>query len=125
MSSIFFDHLIEIDYLTSYIDEISSSDDEKVDLWNLVDEFINQRIISSILTQLDEDAHQEFMDIFLERPYDVRIIDFLNEKMEASVEDLIALDMQSIMTDLDEMFEIQTKRLSTRSKTTRKLKKKK
>src|SRR3989344_7569632 len=108
MSKVFFDHLIEIDSLKVHIENIVNDNEEKVDLWNLVDEYINNKIIGAILSELNEEVHEEFISMFLERPYDLVIIDYLNERLETPVQDLIGVRMVNIVQELNDIFGIES-----------------
>lgn len=108
MSKIFFDHLISIEEVGVYIDGVSTSHEEKEELWNLVDEFVNHKIISSILSELDEASHDEFLNMFLDRPYDVGIIDYLNEKLTFPLESLVSDKMKMIISELYVTLEIRS-----------------
>lgn len=107
MSKIFFDYLIEIDEVKLHIDKVATSHEEKEDLWNLVDEFVTHRIISSILSELDETVHNEFLCMFLDKPYGMEIVDYLNEKLPLPFENLINDKMRQIVSELCETLEIQ------------------
>ena len=107
MSKIFFDHLIEIEEIQLYIDKTATSHEEKEDLWNLVDEFVNHKVISSILSKLDAALHDEFLCMFLDKPYDMEIINYLNEKLPVPFESLLESRMNLIICELYETFELQ------------------
>lgn len=107
MSKIFFDHLIEVEEIKLYIDRVTQTHDEKEDLWNLVDEYINHRIISSILSGLDEGSHEEFLSMFLEKPYDPGIINYLDTRLTVTLDELVDKNLQEIINELNEILEIQ------------------
>ncbi len=108
MSRIFFDHLVEVEEVKVYIDKITETHEEKEDLWNLVDEFINHQIISTILSELDETLHEEFLSMFLEKPYDMEIVNYLNQKLPFPLENLINEKMGLIINELCETLETPT-----------------
>ncbi len=107
MSKIFYDHLIEIEIVKLHIDKVTTTHEEKEDLWNLVDEFVNHKIISSILSELDETSQDEFLSMFFDKPYDTEIINYLNEKLPLPLENLITGKMKLIINELCETLEIQ------------------
>jgi hypothetical protein len=109
MSRIFFDELIEVDEIKMYLDNVVSSFEEKEDLWNLVDEFINRKIIYTILEALNDEYHDEFMTMFLEKPYSNEIVNYLNAKLNLSLEELIQRRHDEIINDLFTVLEIQVK----------------
>lgn len=110
MGNIFFDNLIEIEQVKIYIDRVTQTHDEKEDLWMLVDEYINRKIVSAILSELDETSQEEFLSMFLSKPYDNSIKDYLNSKLENPLEYLIGLNIENIVKELDELFEIQPRK---------------
>ena len=107
MGRIFFDNLIEIEQVEIYIDRVVETHEEKEDLWELVDEYINRKIVSSILSQLDENSQEEFLSMFLTKPYDSGIKDYLDSKLDDPLEYLIGLSTENIVKELEELFEIQ------------------
>ena len=123
MSRIFFDHLIEIEEIKIYINGIAESHEEREDLWALIDEFINHKIVASILSELDETFHDEFLSMFLDKPYDNGIVNYLNEKLPLPLENLINDKMVLIVSELCETLEAPRpaqKNLKTVKKKTRK-----
>jgi hypothetical protein len=106
MSKIFFDHLIELEDVKSYIDSATENFEEKEDLWNLVDEFINHKVLITILSNLDNEYHDEFLLMFLDRPYDVGIIDYLDDRLTCPLCELISETRSKISEELEEIFEI-------------------
>jgi len=108
MSKLFFDHFIEIENISIHISGISESMEEKVDLWNLIDEYINNRIIYLILNELEDEHHDGFLEMFLDKPFDENIIGFLDERLPRSFESLITENLPLITSDLIEILEIQS-----------------
>lgn len=114
MSKIFFDHYVEIEDIKIFIDEVAQTHEEKEDLWNLVDEYINHKIISSILTKLDDQSQEEFLKMFFDKPYDSGIISYLDSKLGVAVGDVINLKIEEIKNDLKGIFEISEKKNSAK-----------
>jgi len=110
MSKIFFDHLIELEDIKSYIEDVSENFEEKEDLWNLVDEFINHKVLITILTNLDTEYHDEFLLMFLDRPYDTGIIDYLDDRLPCPLCELIIETRSKVNQELGEIFEIRFKK---------------
>lgn len=107
MSKIFFDHLIEIEHIKMHIDNVSTSHEEKTDLWNLIDEYVNKKILILILEELDEEYHDEFMNKFLERPYDLELLDYLDERLSCPFCDLLSDRKDRIIKELEEILEFE------------------
>ena len=106
MSKIFYDHLIEFEEIKTNIGLITENFEEKEDLWNLVDEFINHKVLITILTNLDIEYHDEFLLMFLDKPYDVGIIDYLDDKLPCPFCELIDEMRSKVNQELEEIFEI-------------------
>ena len=68
MSKIFYDHLIILEEIKVYISRVSSSQEEKEELWNLVDEIVHHRIFSMVLDKLPKEHHDNFMNKFYKAP---------------------------------------------------------
>ena len=107
MSKIFFDHLIKIEHIKYHIDSVATSHEEKTDLWNLVDEYINKKVLMLILEKLHADYHDEFMEMFLERPYDSEILKYLDQRLPCPFCDLIDEHMIRITEELEDILEIE------------------
>ena len=89
MSKIFYDHLIileEVDYIIRGVVETS---EEKEELWRLVDETINYRVLVCILDRLPQKHHKEFLEKFHSAPHDESHIIYINEKIGGGIEKII------------------------------------
>ncbi len=106
MSKIFFDHLVSIRKVRRNVSRIAQSVDEKEDLWGLIDEYINRRIILSILEQLDENYHEEFISSLLDKPYDTGLIDYLDKRLPCPFCKLMEQLCMTINEDLWRILEI-------------------
>lgn len=87
MSKIFYDHLIEFSYLEVHINSVTESNEEKSELWEIVDKLVHNRIIKKILTVLPKHHHEEFADLVHRQPYNHQIISYLEER-STTVEDI-------------------------------------
>lgn len=104
MSKLFYDHLLELDDLKSEIDAITESQDEKEELWQLVDEIIHHRILHLILNNLDDKYHPEFIEFYHKCPHDETIVVFIEEKIGENYEQLIKDEANLIASEiLDEL----------------------
>lgn len=122
MSKIFFDHLIHLDEIKYHIDMIFKDPDEKVDIWNLIDVYINHRVVSLILSNLDEEYHEEFTVIFLDQPFNIGLVNYFDSKSLVPLNVLLDNNRNLILDELKKILEIESK---TVSKTKRKNSKKK
>lgn len=89
MSKIFYDELLDLSDVEKYINKVSTTPEEKEELWAIVDELVHHKVFGCILEKLHPDFHEEFIDMFKSNPYDESIIQYLDEKIENDVEELI------------------------------------
>lgn len=100
MSMIFFDKIIDLSSLDKKIDRIVASYEEKEELWRYVEEIIHHRVLGCCLTHLHQDHHQEFLDRFHKSPYDERLIDYLEEKIQKDMRKIIRQEIKLLAKDL-------------------------
>ncbi|MCH7641220.1 hypothetical protein IID22_03420 [Patescibacteria group bacterium] len=100
MSKLFFDYLIILDDLELEIKEIAESEEERHELWQIVDETINNRVLEVLLDRLAEEHHDEFLNRFHEAPYDERLIIFLNHRIEGNIENIIKEEVESLAIEI-------------------------
>ena len=100
MSKIFYDHLIILTEVETEIKNVTESPEEKEELWKLVDDIIHHRVLGSILDALPRQHHEEFLTKFHEAPHDERHIEYLNEKIENGIEELISKEIKAIEIEI-------------------------
>src|SRR3989344_1589724 len=105
MTKIFYDHLVFLEEIEVEIKNISRSPDEKEELWKLVDDIVNHRVMINILDRLPIEHHEDFLLSFHDKPYDEGHIHFLNERIasspgEGDVENIIKSEIESLKQDL-------------------------
>jgi len=100
MSKVFFDHLIALDEVESEIHSISETSEEKEDLWKLVDDIVNHRMMISILDRLPLEFHEDFLSRFHDAPHEESHIAYLNSKIEDDVEEIIKREVGKLKTEL-------------------------
>jgi hypothetical protein len=86
MSRIFFDHLVILDEVESEIKSIAESPDEKEELWKLVDDIVQHRVIITILDKLPISYHEEFLTRFHEAPHHEGHLGYLDDKIQSDEE---------------------------------------
>ncbi|OGM29512.1 hypothetical protein A2630_00775 [Candidatus Woesebacteria bacterium RIFCSPHIGHO2_01_FULL_44_10] len=89
MSKIFYDSLLDLSDVEKHISKVAQTQEEKEELWQIVDELIHHKIVGCILDNLHSDHHEEFLDKFHLNPYDESIIQYLNEKIDSDAGQLI------------------------------------
>ncbi len=101
MSKLFFDNLIEFKEIELVIKNSASSKEERDEMWMLVDEIINHKVIEKILDKLPRECHEEFLEIFHKSPHDEQIIfAYLHGKTDENIEEILKQELKKISDDL-------------------------
>jgi len=100
MSKIFYDHLVVLEEVDIEIKNISQSTEERDELWELVDNIVNHRLMISILDKLPMEYHNDFLSKFYDAPHEDAHLTYLNEKMEERVEALVAREVEILKKEL-------------------------
>jgi len=89
MTKLFFDNLVAFEEIEVFIKDSASSEEEREELWKIVDEMVHQHVLTCILEKLPNEHHFAFLEKFYSCPYDAKLIDYLNEKIKDDVEKII------------------------------------
>ncbi len=89
MSTIFYDHLLSLEEIEKIINASSESIEEKSELWQIVDDTVHHHILMVILDNLPRQHHEEFLQLFYDKPYDTELVEYLNAKISTPLETLI------------------------------------
>jgi len=100
MSRIFYDRLIVLENFGKEVKKKTSSKEEEFEIWNLVDDILGHKVMDMILEKLPLKDHGEFIEKFLEAPYDETLFDFLKEKTEGNIEELIKQEIGDLAYQL-------------------------
>ena len=100
MSKLFFDHLISFEEVELTIKKFTSTKEEKEELWQIVDEMVQHRVLDFILGKLPEKEHEDFLTKFHAAPYDEGIINYLKEKIGQNIEELIRQEIGSLAYEI-------------------------
>ncbi len=100
MSKIFYDHILELEELERAINGAVESHEEKIELWKIVDEMIHHNVFGCLLDNLPREHHEEFLDKFYQRPYDDSLIEYLNERIQSQVEELIKSEVKKLTSEI-------------------------
>jgi len=96
MSQIFYDRIVVLDKFEEELKKKTSSKEEEFELWSLVDDILSHKVLDIILGKLPLKNHDEFIEKFLEAPFDENLFDFLKEKIGENIEDLIKQEVGSL-----------------------------
>ena len=99
MSSLFFDHLININQLQSRIDQLEITELELHQLHRQIDELIQHRVVEVILDRLHQDHHHTFISNLQQNPADTEILVWLNQYIQ-DVESQIQKAIQELEQEL-------------------------
>lgn len=100
MSKIFYDHLLVLDEVESVIKSNISSQEEREELWQIIDELIHHRVMSTILENLPREHHEDFLEKFTVAPYDQTLIVYLNERSAKKIEKLIHEEAKKVQKEI-------------------------
>lgn len=97
MSKLFFDHLLELDKLDNHIKQVTHTQEEREELWLLVDEIIHHKVLDVILEKLPRHHHEEFLHMVHKAPHDEKFLfDYLKEKVDKNIEEIIKQELGDI-----------------------------
>lgn len=127
MSKVFYDHLIVLEEVELELDKLDLDRGERDELEHLIDELVHHRVLDRILIQLPRHHHADFLDRFHRAPHDQYLLQWLDERIEESVEDhiktvedhikneLVKLK-EEILQDIREDYVLRPKKNSTRKR---------
>lgn len=101
MSKLFFDHLIELKEIDIQIKKISEIQEEREELWGLVDEMVHHKVMDCILDKLPKNHHEEFLDLFRKSPHDGDLLfNYLKKQIGENIESLIKQEIGGLSADI-------------------------
>jgi hypothetical protein len=101
MSKLFFDNLIILDEVDIFVKKTASSKEEKEELWKLVDNIVNHKVIEKVLDRLPRENHEEFMALFHKCTHDeIAIVGYLNSKTGKNVENELQKEFENISSEI-------------------------
>lgn len=100
MSKLFFDYLIILDDVEAEIKGVAESEEERHELWQIVDETISNRVLELLLDKLAEEHHDEFLNRFHGAPHDESLILFLNHRIDGNIENLIKEEVENLADEI-------------------------
>lgn len=100
MSKVFFDYLIVLDDVNSVIHESAQTNEEKQELWNLVDNLVNHKVMETILDNLPAEKRNVFLERFSLTPHDEAIIHYLQENIKDDIEEIIKAEIEKLKKEI-------------------------
>lgn len=100
MSRLFYDHLLELEELNDHIREICETEEERFELWDIVDEIIHHRVLGCVLDCLPREEHNYFLDRYRNEPYNIELMVFIQERIEDDIEEKIKTTLSDLQEEL-------------------------
>jgi len=100
MSKVFYDHLVDLDKVEKKIKKIAKTNEEREELYNLVDEIMHHRVLGCVLDRLPRGHHEEFLEEFVKRPHDANLMHYLKDKIADDVEDFLKEEIHTLAMEL-------------------------
>jgi hypothetical protein len=100
MSKIFYDRLIVLEEVEAEIKKAAQTQEEKEELWGLIDEIIHHRVMGTLLDRLPRDNHEDFLVRFHKAPHDDSLMDYLSQQIGENVEELIRREIGELAYEL-------------------------
>lgn len=100
MSKLFFDHILILDDVEKEINQITRTEEERHELWHIVDDIVHHRVLDVIFEHLAEEHHLEFLDKYHQSPYDEALTDYLSEKIGENIEELIKQELGGLASEI-------------------------
>lgn len=85
MSKIYYDQLLDLQPVEKAIKKVAKTHEEKLELWQVVDEIVQHKIMNCILDHLPKELHSEYLEKFYSAPDDEKLLDYLKEKVKKDI----------------------------------------
>ncbi len=101
MSKLFFDNLIDLSEIDKKIKKVATSQIEREELWQLVDEIVHHKVMGCVLDNLPQDNHEEFLEMYHKNPHDEKsIFEYLKNKVGKNMKEIIRQEIGALSSDL-------------------------
>lgn len=100
MSRIFYDHLIIMGDIHKVIKQNTVEPEEREEMHQLIDEMIHHRVLGCILDLLPKEHHEDFLNRFHKAPYDDSLVEYLQQRIEADIEEKIKEEILGLKKEL-------------------------
>jgi len=104
MSIVFYDHLVSFEKLEKLLKRGIELQEEREEIWGLIDELIHHSVFECILDNLEDGEHEDFVAILTEQPHNKDVIDYLQDRLEDDVEMLISQTLEKLHEELFQEF---------------------
>ena len=100
MSKIFWDDFVSLKKVNKFIKTSGVSNEEKEELWKIVDEIVHHRVMGCILDNLPGHHHSDFLEKFHNAPFDPGLHTFLNVKSGQDFKKLISSEIEKLEDEI-------------------------
>lgn len=100
MSRLFFDRYIVMEEVEIELNQADISVEEKKEIEKHIDSLIHHRVIDRLLTHLPRHHHEEFLQHFKTRPFDPSLVNYLDQRIERSVESHVKEEIEKLKKEL-------------------------
>ncbi len=100
MSIIFYDHLLVLEDVKKIVNSGKGSYEEKEELWQIVDELVHHRMMTTLLDNLPTIYHGEFLEIFTRTPHDKKLIKYLSDKSQKDMKKIIKDESKKLRSEI-------------------------
>lgn len=107
MSKLFFDPYIKLEKVEEEIKKSGFSVEEREELFRLVDDIVNAKVLKTIMDNLPEEKHIEFLEIFHKSPHDEEVIfGYLGEDIKKTLEEKLENFDKEIINEITPQDEV-------------------
>lgn len=109
MSKIFYDHLVDLSQVEKKVKKIAKTQEEREEIYRLIDEIIHHRVIGCILNELPEKSHKEFLQELSDRPHDEGLLSYLGKNIGRDIGEFIKNEIHQLTVELLSYIEERTR----------------
>ena len=96
MGKIFYDNLVKLTKVEEHINKIADTNEEKQEMWAIVDSIVHHKMMDTILQNLREELHQEFVEKFSKSPHDESHFDYLTKHIGQDVRTFLRFELERL-----------------------------
>lgn len=100
MSKTYYDNLLDLNKVDKVVTGVAGSHDEKLELWQIVDEIVHHKVMGCVLDNLPKEHHDEFLEKFYQAPYDERLLVYLKDKIKKDIVEIIKEGVAALTLEL-------------------------
>lgn len=101
MSKIFWDRLLALDDLDREVKRIAKTQEEREEIWHLIDEIVHHKAMGCILDNLPRDDHEEFLEMFHKSPHDEDLLfGYLQKKIGRNIKEILKQELGNLSFEI-------------------------